>query len=628
MRGARALVQALPLTAAGLAALELTRAPSMGLTGVAVLLESGFPTFALPALALSLLACALLVRRAGGLARGLSSLAVGLVVAWVLADGPGFRLHPVTWGLGGAVAAVAGVSAWGLTSARRSAGWFGGALAVSGMVLSQAHYRVLAGHYPNVHAAALALAFVLVALGLALGLSRMDGSAGAPAVATGMVLLCGLTLAPAASPGRADAMRATELARGAGVARALALEHESLFPTALPSPPDDTTPEGAAIFARHAGLPPLPAEFDLSEHDVLLVLVDAARQDRASASMPALRALAARSASFTRAMSPSNGTFPSVASMLAMAPVSRTALDVRPRFWRGELRDEQATAAEAMRAAGRRTFWVGHDHRGCFRDHIHGLEQGFEHVERVFQAHGPDDADVDEVIATRAIAAMNAASGARFFGLVFLVSPHNDYQPHGTAAATERERYDAELRFADDQLARVLAAAPPNTVIVIAGDHGEALGEHGHRHHLSSLHREQIHVPLVVHVPGMAPSEHRAPTSTSYVLPWLLDRGAPAERAAAERAFNTDLGPWMVALSGAVASEMIGPRAQGVALALPDHDVVYDVFADMARIYDAHADPAQAHDLRGELPRFAPLTRRYRAVRFRGQRFRFVGARP
>ncbi|MFK7992272.1 MAG: sulfatase-like hydrolase/transferase [Sandaracinaceae bacterium] len=617
IRGSRWL-EALPLAALLLVVAEFLRAPSMGLSGAAVLLESAWSAFSLSAVALAATAMATARRRRLGLATaGLA----GLSVAAVLADAPGFVMHPATVLVGAAVAAV--VAAGVLAQPNPRASLLGGVLVLAGLMVGRLHYAVLVGHYPNVHAAALAAAFIAIAVGMAL-LPRVGGLA----PIAGLLLFAGLCAAPPSSRARAVAMRNTELARGAGVARALVFERDQLFPTTLPASEPSAIDDGPAVFAAHSGLPALPPDFDLSEHDVLLVLIDAARHDRARSTMPALRSLARRSAFFTRAMSPSNGTFPSVASMMAMTPVSRAALDIRPRFWRGRLRDEQETAAEAMRAAGRSTFWVGHDHRGCFRDHIRGLEQGFDHVERLFQAHGPEDADVDARIASRAIATLGELSGERFFGLVFFVSPHNDYQPHSTAAMTERERYDAELAFADAQLARLLAAVPDDTVIIVAGDHGEALGDHGHRHHLSSLHREQIHVPLVVHVPGMAPAEHAAPTSTTYVLPWLLARGAPPEREAAARVFDEELGPFMHALSGAVTSEMIGPDAQGVALALPDHDVVYDVFADMARIYDAHTDAHQAHDLREALPRFAPLTRRYRAARFRGQRFRFVGAPP
>ena len=69
--------------------------------------------------------------------------------------------------------------------------------------------------------------------------------------------------------------------------------------------------------------------------------------------------------------------------------------------------------------------------------------------------------------------------------------------------------YDGELRFQDDQLARLLAAleARPDwerTVVVIAGDHGEGLGQHGEAAH-GGTWDEQLHAPLLMRIPGEAP---------------------------------------------------------------------------------------------------------------------------
>ena len=142
------------------------------------------------------------------------------------------------------------------------------------------------------------------------------------------------------------------------------------------------------------------------------------------------------------------------------------------------------------------------------------------------------------------------------------------------------------------------------------------------------MHDEQVHVPLVVRVPGLAPARHRAPTSTTYVLPWLLQRAAAPAREAANRVLANEIGPWIRELDGAVVSEMIGPRAQHAALVWADHTVVYDLFAELVRIYDTNTDQAQRYDLRESDPALlahvAPLVQRYRRLRFAGQRFRFV----
>lgn len=88
--------------------------------------------------------------------------------------------------------------------------------------------------------------------------------------------------------------------------------------------------------------------------------------------------------------------------------------------------------------------------------------------------------------------------------------------------------YDGELRFQDDQLARLLAAleARPDwrhTVVVIAGDHGEGLGQHGEAAH-GGTWDEQLHAPLLMRIPGEAPRRVATLVTAVDVIPTLLGR--------------------------------------------------------------------------------------------------------
>lgn len=661
----QALVLATPLAGLALALLELTRLPAEVageparlLAALAQLARSAASQFALPALVFLLAALLLaFARRFEGRRRSLALAAlVGLGVAEaalarevLIVYGPFAWSWSATLALAAAGLALGGGLAWLATDAldrRAAATRVGGALFVlASLMTARAHYAFYVGLYPTLHECVLVLCFAGSAVGLALVLATADR---APVVRRAAVLIAApLALfavlePPASAEARPYVLAYTELGRAAGVARALRRDADLLAPRGMPPPrtgplfaPDE---DAERRFAERSGLPALPDDFDLSDSDVLLVLSDATRHDRTSLARadgptPHLAALAESSLVFERAYAPSNGTFPSLASMLAMAPVSLTELDVQPRFWRGRLRAERTTAAEAMRAAGRATFWIGHDHAGCFSDHIHGLEQGFDARTLV-----PDTADADARIAELAVDAMRERrdAGRRFFGLVFFGSPHDEYLARDPRRSpTALERYDSELAYADAQFGRLVASlerdgALERTVVIFAGDHGEAFGEHGHRFHLSSVYDEQIHVPLVVRVPGVSAARSARPTSTAYVLPWLLSRGAPAEREAAWAVLREDVGPFMRALDGAVASEMIGPRSQEVALVFSDHAVLYDVLADVVRVFDAREDPAQRHDLREDRPdllgHFVPLVRRYRDVRRAGRRFRFVSA--
>ena len=71
--------------------------------------------------------------------------------------------------------------------------------------------------------------------------------------------------------------------------------------------------------------------------------------------------------------------------------------------------------------------------------------------------------------------------------------------------------YDAGLRYVDAQIGRIVAALAErgqldDTAIVITADHGEEFWDHGEFFHGQSLYDELLHVPLIVHVPGIVPA--------------------------------------------------------------------------------------------------------------------------
>jgi arylsulfatase A-like enzyme len=76
----------------------------------------------------------------------------------------------------------------------------------------------------------------------------------------------------------------------------------------------------------------------------------------------------------------------------------------------------------------------------------------------------------------------------------------------------EESMYDGEIRYVDDQLARLYAildrlGLQENTLIVVTSDHGEEFGERGSWGHGHTLFEEQVHVPLVIAGPGIEASQ-------------------------------------------------------------------------------------------------------------------------
>src|SRR5690606_37613960 len=61
------------------------------------------------------------------------------------------------------------------------------------------------------------------------------------------------------------------------------------------------------------------------------------------------------------------------------------------------------------------------------------------------------------------------------------------------------------------------------TVMVVFSDHGEAFGEHGLQEHSRSLYEIMVRVPLIIHVPGVAPRAVDASVSLIDLGPTVLD---------------------------------------------------------------------------------------------------------
>jgi arylsulfatase A-like enzyme len=86
-------------------------------------------------------------------------------------------------------------------------------------------------------------------------------------------------------------------------------------------------------------------------------------------------------------------------------------------------------------------------------------------------------------------------------------------------------RYDEELLVVDRDLGAFLEeflGEHPDTLIVLAGDHGEEFFEHGNLGHSHALYRELVHVPLVLWAPGLAPARLATQVRLMDVFPTLL----------------------------------------------------------------------------------------------------------
>src|SRR5262249_49316594 len=105
--------------------------------------------------------------------------------------------------------------------------------------------------------------------------------------------------------------------------------------------------------------------------------------------------------------------------------------------------------------------------------------------------------------------------------------PHAPYNPPAEYLAKAKSAYDAEILYADAQIGRVFEwlrahGLQDRTAIVVAGDHGEGLGDHGERTPGMLLYDSTLRVPLVVSAPGRPSAPRDDPVSLVDVAPTIL----------------------------------------------------------------------------------------------------------
>jgi tetratricopeptide (TPR) repeat protein len=261
---------------------------------------------------------------------------------------------------------------------------------------------------------------------------------------------------------------------------------------------------------------------------IVLVTIDTWRADRMSPSVtPRVAALASRGAYYRTARAHAPLTLPSHVSL--MTGLLPPAHGVRQN---GEgLPPGVPRLATWLRAAGYDTAaFVG----AFVLDRRFGLAEGFDvyddGVTRDLRA--PDRLEAERpaaVVVERAIAWLEERSPAvPYFLWVHLYDPHAPYEPPA-GVPRDTNPYDAEVRYADEQVGRVLDSLAARgdlerALVLVAGDHGEGLGEHGERTHGMLLYESALRVPLIVHGPGIAPAVREDPVGLVDIAPTILAR--------------------------------------------------------------------------------------------------------
>ena len=99
-----------------------------------------------------------------------------------------------------------------------------------------------------------------------------------------------------------------------------------------------------------------------------------------------------------------------------------------------------------------------------------------------------------------------------------------------------RDCYDSCLAYLDERLGELFGELErrgilDNTLVIVASDHGEGLGEHGLFFHGETLYRTEIHVPLLIALPGQVrPATVSAPVSLRDLPATIVDVSGQFDR--------------------------------------------------------------------------------------------------
>lgn len=245
--------------------------------------------------------------------------------------------------------------------------------------------------------------------------------------------------------------------------------------------------------------------------NVLLISIDTLRSDYLSCygyrqqTTPNIDSIAKKGILFENVYSPVPLTLPAHSSMLTgtIPPNHSTHDNMDYR-----LGQHNITLAEIFKKNG---FATGAVISAFVLDSQFGFDQGFDSFndkfeEESFSSH-ISERKGDE--ATRiAIEWLEKHKEKPFFYFLHYYDPHSPYEPpEPFASRFPNSQYAGEIAFTDNCIGRIVEKLKElklynSTLIVITGDHGEMLNEHGEIVHGYFIYESALRVPLIFKLPG------------------------------------------------------------------------------------------------------------------------------
>ncbi len=361
--------------------------------------------------------------------------------------------------------------------------------------------------------------------------------------------------------------------------------------------------------------------------NLVLVTLDTVRADHlgaygaAAAVTPALDRLAREGIRFEQVSAQVPLTLPSHATILSGLLPPHHGLRNNGI---GTFPDGPATLATLLAGAGYRTgAFVG----AFVLDRRFGLGRGFEVYDdeilrdpgagTVLEAERPGREVMDRALAWLGQPATDTARP--FFLWIHLYDAHAPYVPPSPWRERHPGRpYDGEISAVDEQVGRLLQelqqrGLAERTVVAVAADHGEGLGDHGEQTHGLLLYETTLRVPLLLRGPGLpAGTVIRTPVALVDLAPTLaglLGRSLPppAGRALDGRDLSAGLRDGGEPAPADLYAETRYPATFGWSplASLRRRDLKY-IAAPRPELYDLAQDPGENNDLSDRSDRSDP----------------------
>jgi len=251
----------------------------------------------------------------------------------------------------------------------------------------------------------------------------------------------------------------------------------------------------------------------VSEQDdlnILLITVDTIRPDRLSCysteylQTPRIEALAESGAVFDRAFAHNPTTLPSHANiLLGTTPLAHGVHD-NGKF---NVNERFLTLAEYLKESGYSTGAF----IGAFPlDSRFGLSQGFDVYDESYSLPGKftlPERRAEDVI--RAALVWLERQSSKWFSWIHLWDPHTMYfPPEPFRTKFKDDLYSGEVAYVDSELGKLFDFLEEedfleNTLVILTGDHGESLGEHGELTHNYFAYNSTLWAPLIIAGPGL-----------------------------------------------------------------------------------------------------------------------------